>query len=89
MNALRRSVIEKLQSEILKRYDIDKQRVEYADSSVSCYKNQKSIDKDVLYIEADFDNIDDMINVKNKFALILNFQQDDINIAEILTKCIN
>ncbi len=86
LNALRRSVIEKLQSEILKRYDIDKQRVEYADSSVSCYKNQKSIDKDVLYIEADFDNIDYIINVKNKFALILNFQQDDINIAEILTK---
>ena len=45
-----------LQCEILKRYDIDKQRVEYAVNSENCYKSQKSFDKDVLYIEVDFES---------------------------------
>ncbi|MDE5755502.1 MAG: U32 family peptidase [Clostridia bacterium] len=88
LNNLRRSAVEKLNQEILKVYDLHKQRVGYSDALDCYYDKNNNVNKNIVFVEIDVNNdsLEALSNLEQKFNLAVNFTDYMANFDEIFTK---
>ena len=88
LNNLRRNSIEKLSLEILKEYDLHKQKVDYSQTLECYYAKENNVNKNCLFVEININenNLEALGQVKHKINLVVNYTNYMSNYSHLLTK---